>query len=155
MNLRPLGYEPSIDLALAAVGIRAYRFVVDHEQTKPLTAPLPAGHVDSLEHLSSELAAAALTDLFLRTGSAQARVGNADEIRRLVRLDCRRRGCRVRTLGRHGVVAVYDEERYEAFLATEQGAEYRAEMERRMLSAFPSFSAPSPSLRLVRQDGDE
>lgn len=114
----------------------------------PLDVKRMALHVDSLEHLSSENAAAALIDLFLRTGSAQARVADPDEVRRLVRLDCRRRGCRFRTLGAHGVVLCEDE-RYEAFLASEDGAAHSAEMQRRMLSAFSTSPSAESPLRLV------
>ena len=101
------------------------------DEVRPLVARLPAGHVESLEHLSDELAAASLTDLFLRTGSAQARVNDPEAVRRLIRMDCRQRGCRVRTLSAHGVVVAYEDERYDALLRTEEGAAYKAEMEHR------------------------
>lgn len=121
------------------------------DEVRPLVGRLPAGHVQSLEHLTDELAAAALTDLFLRTGSAQARVKDPEAVRRLIRRDCRQRGCRVRTIAAHGVVVAYEDERYEAFLATDAGEAYRREMEDRMLSAFSELppSPPSPALRLV------
>ncbi len=121
----------------------------------PLGPRLPAGHVDSLEHLSSEWAAAALTDLFLRTRSVRARVSDAATVRRLIRLDCRRRGCRVKTLGTNGngIVVVYDDERYAAFRATDEGAAYVAETEDRMLAAFPWSSDSTSPLRSVPPDG--
>jgi hypothetical protein len=122
---------------------------VTEDRVRPLAGQLPAGHVDSLAHLSSELAASSMTDLFLRTGYAQARVIDSAEVRRLIRLDCRRRGCRVRTFSAHDVVVVYDEQRHEAFLGTEAGAAYLDEMDRRMRSAFDYPAPLQPPLRLL------
>jgi len=59
---------------------------------------------NSLRHLSAEQASTALTECFRTTGAAQAYVDEPDEVRRLARLDCRRRGIRVRTVAAGGLV---------------------------------------------------
>lgn len=55
----------------------------------------------------------------------------------------------MKTLGAHGIVVVYDDERYAAFRATDEGAACVAEMEDRMLAALPSLSSGKAPLRLV------
>lgn len=47
---------------------------------------------------------------------------------------------------------IYDDERYDAVLATEAGRAYQMEMERRVLSALESFPPSGSPLRLVRTD---
>lgn len=122
--------------------------MVDEPQVRSLGPRLPAGHVDSLEHLTAEQAAVALTDLFLRTGSAQARVNDPDQVRRLVRRDCRRRAVSVRTLSVENVVVVHEDHRYEAFIATAEGAVYQDEMEERVRHAMAKILPTSlPRLR--------
>lgn len=106
-----------------------------------------AGHVDSLEHPSSEQAAVALAELFRRTGSAQARVTDPAAVRRLVRLDCRVRGVAVRTHAAHGVVLGWDDARREVFLATPDGRVYEAEMQQRIVGVLTAVP-PSPPRRL-------
>lgn len=133
---------------------KSYGPKVAAEDVTPIVDRLRPGHVGSLQDLTSELAAAALTDLFLRTGYAQARVSDPDRVRQLVRTDCRRRGCKVRTLGAHGVVVLHDEERHQAFLETCEGAAYAEEMDRRVMAALPSYES-RPELRLVTPPDSE
>ena len=84
-----------------------------------------------------------MTECFRMTGAAQANVNDPDEVRRLARLDCRRRGIRVRTLSVGDLVVVYDDDRYAEFLKTPQGEQYMAEMNRRLHSAFTSILPPA------------
>lgn len=76
--------------------------------------PLP-GMARDLRHLSAEQAATLLCDEFLRWGSGQATVLDPVEVRRLVRLDCRRRGVKVTTSAVGEIVVILNEERLDAF----------------------------------------
>lgn len=111
---------------------------------------LEAAGVTGLQHLTPERAATYLCDLFRRTGSAQAYVSDPDEVRRLARQDCRRRGIRVRTLAVGEFVLIYNDERYDAFLATPDGVRYSEEMLRRASQACAEWMPTAPrSLRLL------
>lgn len=85
-------------------------------------AKLDAGRSADLRHLTAELAATAMCEHFGRTGCAQADVFDPAEVRRLARLDCRRRGIRVTTLAVGHVVVIFDDARHDSFMATPQGA---------------------------------
>lgn len=84
-------------------------------------AQLEAGWSADLRYLTAEQAATVMCEHFRATGSAQADVSDPAEVRRLIRLDCRRRRVRVCTLAVGRVVAVYDEARHDAFMATPEG----------------------------------
>ena len=123
---------------------------VEFDNVKALGRQLPVGHVDSLEHLSTEQAAVALVDLFLRTGSAQAHVTDTESVRKLVRRERRRRGAKVRTFATHNIIVVYDDARRDAFLETEEGQAYADAMTQRMFHAFDDLVPdPTPRLRAV------
>jgi hypothetical protein len=111
---------------------------------------LPAGHVDSLRQLTNEQAAVAISDLFRRTGSAQAHVLNPGEVRRLIRLDCRRRGVAVRTLAVNDIVVAYDEDRRAQFLETDEGHAYLDATNERIEAAKTSWLPETGTLRLLK-----
>jgi hypothetical protein len=115
---------------------------------------LPAGHVDSLHHLSSEQAAVAMAELFRRTGSAQAHVTDPAAVRRLIRLDCRRRGMSVRTLAAKDIVVAYDEERRAQFLSTDEGKALEEEMNTRIEAAMQAWLPKTSRLQVVRPTDD-
>lgn len=79
----------------------------------------PVGQV-ILRELTPEQAATALCELFLRTGVAHALVSDPDEVRRLARRDCRRRGIRRRTIAAGDVVVLHDD-KYDALLTIPDG----------------------------------
>lgn len=97
--------------------------VGDHEVVALRTrfATLDAGRSADLRCLTPEQAATAMCELFRSTGCAQAGVSDPAEVRRLARLDCRRRGIRVTTLAVGNVVVIYDDDRHDAFMATPEG----------------------------------
>lgn len=59
---------------------------------------------------------------FRSTGCAQADVCDPAEVRRLARLDCRRREIRIRTLAVGHVVVIVDDERQDSLMTTPEGA---------------------------------
>jgi hypothetical protein len=150
LNTSPLVYETSDGFAVLRHGpVSGHADRVSKDVS--LGPQLPAGHVDSLRHLTSEQAAVAMAELFRRTGSAQAHVVDPPEVRRLIRLDCRRRGVGVRTLAANGIVVAYDEQRRADFLKTDEGQAYEEEMTARVETAMQVWSPPpsKPPLRLV------
>lgn len=76
--------------------------------------PVP-GMARNLRHLSAEQAATLLCADLLRRGAGQAAVVNPDEVRRLVRLDCRRRGVKVTTSAVGQIVVILNEKGLDAF----------------------------------------
>lgn len=80
------------------------RNMVDVVEEQPVVAlgskftRLDAGRSADLRHLTAQQAATAMCEHFRGTGCAQADVSDPAEVRRLARLDCRRRGIRVTTL---------------------------------------------------------
>jgi hypothetical protein len=76
--------------------------------------PVP-GMARDLRHLSAEQAATLLCDELLRWGSGQATVVDPAEVRRLVRLDCRRRGVKVTTSAIGEIVVILNEQRLDSF----------------------------------------
>lgn len=84
-------------------------------------ANLEPGWSASLRDLTPEQAATAMCEHFRRTGCAQAEVSDPAEVRRLARLDCRRRSIRVKTLAVGDVVVIYDDHRRNTFMTTPEG----------------------------------
>ena len=103
-------------------------------------ANLEPGSSATLRDLTPEQAATAMCGHFRRTGCAQAEVSEPAEVRRLSRLDCRRRGIRIKTLAVGDVVVIYDDERRSAFVATPEGQAADATLE-----AMTRFKARHPS----------
>jgi len=98
-----------------------------------------------------------MSDLFRRTGAAQAHVGDPAEVRRLIRLDCRRRGVSVRTIAVNDIVVAHDEQRRADFLLTDEGQAYEAEMTARIEEAMTGWlpSSKSSPLRFVDPAHDD
>ena len=108
---------------------------------------LHSGRVADLRSLSTEQAATALVDAFLRTGYAEAVVTDLEATRGLVRRDCRRRHVRVQTIGSGARIVVLDTARHDRWLATPEGQVYKQRAEQAAVDAMAAI-APSAPRRL-------
>ncbi len=114
---------------------------------RPGEGRLTPGAAVDLRDLNAEQAVVSMCELFYATGTAQALLRDPDEVRRLVRLDCRRRGIRVRTFAAGNIVVLHDDDRYHAFLSTPRGREYQADVNLRVAASFEAL-VPGPKRRL-------
>jgi hypothetical protein len=99
----------------------------------------------NLLNLSPEQAATALMDRFVTTGCAEAEVADPDQVRTLLRRDCRRRRLRMRTLAVGNLVLLIDDERHAKWLATPDGRRYREQANDAIVEAITAQIPPTPN----------